>query len=54
MDPPDVEDVEADDVEEVLDDDELSLVDDDALSFDADEDDEAPSDALALVRLSVR
>jgi hypothetical protein len=54
--PPDVEGAEGAGVEEVVDEDELSFDDDDddededELSFD----EEAPSDALALLRLSVR
>jgi hypothetical protein len=49
--PPDVDGAEAAGVEE-------EVVEEDELSFDVDEelslDDEAPSDALALLRLSVR
>lgn len=49
--PPDVDDVEGVGVEEeVVDEDELSFDVDDELSLD----EEAPSDALALLRLSVR
>jgi hypothetical protein len=52
--PPDVEGAEDADVEEVVEEDELSLEEDDdeedELSLDA----EAPSEALALLRLSVR
>jgi hypothetical protein len=48
--PPDVDGDEAAGVEEVVEDDELSFDVEDELSFD----EEAPSEALALLRLSVR
>jgi hypothetical protein len=54
LDPP--PDVDGAGVEDVVDEDELSFDGDDELSLDAEPsfDDEAPSEALALLRLSVR